>query len=57
MDQADQGSESVLERHDITKWPWCPYTGNLKQVIGHMESAHYQRWYELALYPPIAGGC
>jgi hypothetical protein len=37
--------------------PWCPYTDTLvKKVIQHMESAHYRRWCDLALYPPIAGG-
>jgi hypothetical protein len=36
--------------------PWCPYTGTLKEVVRHMESAHSRRWCDLALYPPIAGG-
>ena len=37
--------------------PWCTtYTGTLKQVLMHMESAHYRRWCDLVLYPPIAGG-
>ena len=36
--------------------PWCPYTGSLKQVLMHMESAHYARWCDLAHYAPIAGG-
>jgi hypothetical protein len=36
--------------------PWCPYTGSLKQVLMHMESAHPWRWCDLVLYPPIAGG-
>jgi hypothetical protein len=35
--------------------PWCPYTGTLKQVLMHMESAHHRRWCDLALSPPIAG--
>lgn len=35
--------------------PWCSYTGPLKQVLMHMESAHQTRWQDLALYPPIAG--
>jgi hypothetical protein len=34
--------------------PWCQaYTGTLKQVLQHMESAHHRRWCDLALYPPI----
>jgi hypothetical protein len=24
--------------------PWCDYTGTLKQVVMHMESAHHRRW-------------
>ena len=37
--------------------PWCAYTDVvLKKVMRHMESAHHQRWCDLALYPPIAGG-
>jgi hypothetical protein len=37
--------------------PWCTtYTGTLKQVLMHMESAHHRRWCDLVLYPPIAGG-
>jgi hypothetical protein len=37
--------------------PWCPYTADrLKPVLLHMESAHYQQWCDLILYPPIAGG-
>jgi hypothetical protein len=36
--------------------PWCPYTGSFKQVLMHMESAHHQRWRDLALYAPISGG-
>jgi hypothetical protein len=36
---------------------WCPETRpTLKQVLMHMEAAHYHRWCDLALYPPIAGG-
>jgi hypothetical protein len=36
--------------------PWCPYTDALlKKVLTHMESAHPQRWCDLALYAPIAG--
>jgi hypothetical protein len=36
--------------------PWCDYTdGLLKKVLMHMESAHYQRWGDLALSPLIAG--
>jgi hypothetical protein len=55
MDQVDKQLESI-QQPDITKCPWCPYTGNLKQVIRHVESEHYKKWCELALYPPIAGG-
>jgi hypothetical protein len=36
--------------------PWCPYTGSLKQVLMHMESAHHRRRCDLALLPLIAGG-
>jgi hypothetical protein len=36
--------------------PWCPYAGTLKQVLMHMESRHYQRWCDLALFPLVAGG-
>jgi hypothetical protein len=36
--------------------PWCVYTGSLKQVMRHMESAHHRRWCDLVLYPPIGGG-
>jgi len=37
--------------------PWCPETRpTLTQVLMHMESAHYRRWCDLALYPPVAGG-
>jgi hypothetical protein len=43
------------EPHEYT-CPWCPYTASRKQVVRHMESAHYERWCDLALYPPIAGG-
>jgi hypothetical protein len=43
------------ERQEPT-CPWCgAYTGNLKQVLMHMESAHHRRWCDLALHPPIAG--
>jgi hypothetical protein len=36
--------------------PWCPHTDmHLKKVLTHMESAHHQRWCDLALYPPTAG--
>jgi hypothetical protein len=37
--------------------PWCAFTDVvLKKVLNHMESAHYQHWCDLALYPPIAEG-
>jgi hypothetical protein len=37
--------------------PWCPYTADrLKPVLLHMEATYYQRWYDLILYPLIAGG-
>jgi hypothetical protein len=37
--------------------PWCTYTDVLlKKVLNHMESAHYRRWCDLALCPPITGG-
>jgi hypothetical protein len=37
--------------------PWCPFTdGLLKKVLMHMESAHRQRYRDLALSPLIAGG-
>jgi hypothetical protein len=44
-----------LEEPEESTCPWCPYTGTLKQLTRHMESAHYLRWCDLALYPPIAG--
>jgi hypothetical protein len=53
MNQTSNPEDS--ENPEEYKCPWCPYTGNLKQVIRHMESGHYQNWYELVLYPPIAG--
>jgi hypothetical protein len=38
-------------------FPWCSaYTGTLKLVLMHMESAHHRRWCDLVLSPPIAGG-
>jgi hypothetical protein len=40
---------------DESTCPWCPYTGRLKQVLRHMESAHPKQWRDVALYPPIAG--
>jgi hypothetical protein len=55
MNQSDEESESI-QSYDIPKCPWCPFTGKLKQVLRHMESEHYKKWCELALYPPIAGG-
>jgi hypothetical protein len=54
MNDADKEVEPRVQNED-TKCPWCPYTGNLKQAIRHMESGHYQKWCDLALYPPIAG--
>jgi hypothetical protein len=37
--------------------PWCAFTDVLlKEVLNHMESAHHQRWCDLALAPLIAGG-
>ena len=37
--------------------PWCPYTdAALKKVLQHMASLHAQRWCDLALSPPVAGG-
>jgi hypothetical protein len=42
--------------HD-PRCPWCGFTdGLLKKVLNHMESAHFQRWCDLALSPLIAGG-
>jgi hypothetical protein len=36
--------------------PWCAYTDVLlKKVLHHMESAHAQRWWDLALSPRVAG--
>jgi hypothetical protein len=36
--------------------PWCAFTDVLlKKVLNPMESAHYQRWCDLALSPLIAG--
>jgi hypothetical protein len=36
--------------------PWCAFTDVLfKKVLNHMESAHPQRWCDLALSPLIAG--
>ena len=36
--------------------PWCTFTDVLlKKVLNHMESAHYQRWCDLALSPLVAG--
>jgi hypothetical protein len=35
---------------------WCPYTGSMKQVMRHTESAHHRRWCDLALYLPIGAG-
>jgi hypothetical protein len=68
MNDADKEVELIVQSEDtsgthktaflvaVAKCPWSPYSGNLKQVIGHMESVHYQKWCELALYPPISGG-
>jgi hypothetical protein len=37
--------------------PWCDDTDTvLKKVLHHMESAHPQRWRDLVLAPPVAGG-
>ena len=37
--------------------PWCAYTAPVrKQVLTHMEAVHPQRWRDLALGPPVAGG-
>jgi hypothetical protein len=37
--------------------PWCAFTDVLlKKVLNHMESAHRQRYLELALSPLVAGG-
>jgi hypothetical protein len=39
------------------KCPWCAFTDVLlKKVLTHMESAHPQRYLDLALSPLIAGG-
>jgi hypothetical protein len=47
-DQSPEPQESTC--------PWCDYTDALlKKVLMHMESAHYRRWCDLALYRPIAG--
>jgi hypothetical protein len=36
--------------------PWCDYTDALlEKALMHMESARHRRWYDLVLYPPIAG--
>ena len=36
--------------------PWCPYHDAIfKKMLTHMESAHDQRWCDLALYAPISG--
>jgi hypothetical protein len=47
--------EESPEPHEHTCL-WCPWSGSLKQVMRHMESAHHRRWCDLALYPPIVGG-
>ena len=41
----------------VKHYPWCPYTAEGRtKVLRHMEAAHPQRWRDLALSPPIAGG-
>jgi hypothetical protein len=50
-EHTDQRSAALQE----PACPWCDYTGTLKQVVMHMESAHHRRWCDLVLYPPITG--
>jgi hypothetical protein len=54
MSQTDKRLEYPETQN--TERLWYPYTGNLKQVIHHMEAGHYQKWCDLVLYPQIAGG-
>ena len=54
------GDERRIQAPDsppVKRCPWCPYTAGVRtQVLTHMEAAHPQRWRDLALAPPIAGG-
>jgi hypothetical protein len=55
-DRTDAQQTGIPDPHEPT-CPWCPYTDALlKRVLMHMESAHPQRWRDLALSPLIAGG-
>jgi hypothetical protein len=53
-DRTDAQQTGIPDPHEPT-CPWCPYTGSLKRVLMHMESAHQWRWCDLALSPLIAG--
>jgi hypothetical protein len=51
------GAEGSAPAPPAIACPWCLYTAAIrKHVLTHMEAAHPQRWRDLALAPPIAGG-
>jgi hypothetical protein len=52
MNQTSVSEEKVSDEPTCL---WCPYTGTLKQVLLHMESAHHRQWCDLALSPLVAG--